>query len=146
MLPTMSGERLPVPVGARNVEVIGPQRSATRMRADLDEIRAIAAVPPARILRRFLFLWFRVYVRETKRSKTQRVNVRIPIPIPVLGALFPYGLSRTHALKALALAEQADEPTAAVSDYLDSVMGFELVRVDERKGDDHHELVVLGLD
>ena len=146
MLPPVSGERLPVKIGVRTVEVIAPQRSVQRMRSDLDEIRSVAAAPPMRILRRFLFLWLRVYVRETKRGKSQRVNVRIPIPVPVIGALFPFGLTRMHALKALALADGADDPTGAVSDYLDSVMGFEFVRVDERKGDDHHELVVVGLD
>jgi hypothetical protein len=72
--------------------------------------------------------------------------VRIPIPIPVIGAFFPMGLTRQKALKALALAESSDDAATAVSDYLDSVMGFEFVRVDERKGPDRHELVVVGFD
>jgi hypothetical protein len=135
-----------VPVGTRVVEVVQPGRSVERLRSEIDAVRSIAAMPPSRFLRRVLFLWFRVYVRETKRGKSQRVNVRIPIPVPIVGALFPVGLSRAHALKALALAETAAQPADAVSDYLDSVMGFEFVRVDERKGDDHHELVVVGLD
>ena len=60
--------------------------------------------------------------------------MRITIPIPVIGAFFPLGLSRQKALKALAIIEASDDPAMAVSDYLDSVMGFELVRVEERKG------------
>ena len=75
-----------------------------------------------------------------------RVHVRIPIPIPLIGVLLPLGVSRAKALKAVALAEASDDPASEVSDYLDSVMGFELVRVDERKGEDHHSLVVVGFD
>ena len=33
-----------------------------------------------------------------------------------------------------------------LDDYLDSVMGFEFVRVEERKGPDRRELVVVGFD
>ena len=91
-------------------------------------------------------MWFRVFVHEQKRGKSERVNVRIPIPIPILGVFFPAGLSRQRALKALAIAESADDPAEAVSDYLDSVMGFELVRVDESKGPEHRSLVVVGFD
>lgn len=87
-----------------------------------------------------------MFVRETKRGKVQRVTVRIPIPIPVVGALLPLGLSRTKALKAVAIAEASDDPAGELSDYLDSIMGFELVRVDERKGNDHRSLVVVGFD
>ena len=141
----MSSERLPAPVATRVVEVVRGERSVAGLRSDVDHIRAMAAPPPSRVLRRFLFMWFRVFVHETKHGKTQRVNVRIPIPIPIVGALFPYGLSRAKALSALAIAESADVPAEAVSDYLDSVMGFEFVRVDERKGD-HHQLVVVGFD
>lgn len=91
-------------------------------------------------------MWFRVFVRETKRGKVERVNVRIPIPIPVIGALMPLHLSRARALNAVALVGSADDPATEMSDYLESVMGFELVRVDERKGDDHRSLVVVGFD
>ena len=142
----VSSERLPATVASRVVEVVGRDRSVSRMREDLDQIRAIAAAPPARVLRRFVFLWFRVYVNEKKHGKVERVNVRIPIPVPLIGGLFPPNLSRAKALRALAIAESADDPASAVSDYLDSVMGFELVRVDERKSDEHRSLVVVGFD
>lgn len=142
----VSSERLPAPVAARVVEVVRPTRSVTQLNDAVDAVRSLAPIEPTRFARRFLFLWLRVFVRETKRNKVERVNVRIPIPIPVIGAFLPLRLSRTKALKAVALAEMSDEPAAEVSDYLDSVMGFEFVRVDERKGDDHRSLVVVGFD
>ena len=142
----VSSGRLPAPVATRVVEVVRPTRSVAELSQAVDAVRALAPTSPTRLLRRILFVWFRVYVRETKREKVERVNVRIPIPIPVIGALLPLGLSRMKALKAVALAEASDDPANDVSDYLDSVMGFELVRVDERKGNDHRSLVVVGFD
>lgn len=142
----MTGERLPAPIAARVVEVVQDRRSVAGLRSDVDNIRAIAAAPPTRFLRRVAFMWFRVFVHEVKHGKVERVNVRIPIPIPLVGVFLAPGLSRAKALAALALAESSDEPAQAVSDYLDSVMGFEFVRVDERKGDDNHQLVVVGFD
>lgn len=142
----VSSERLPAPVATRVVEVVRPARSVTELSHAVDAVRALAPASPSRFARRVLFVWFRVFVRETKHQKVERVNVRIPIPIPIVGALLPLGLSRAKALKAVALAESSDDPASDVSDYLDSVMGFELVRVDERKGNDHRSLVVVGFD
>jgi hypothetical protein len=146
MLAHVSSERLPATVATRVIDVTRRDRSVAELRSDVDHIRAIAAAPPSRVVRRFMFLWFRVFVSEKKHGKAERVNVRIPIPIPLIGGLFPPGLSRAKALRALAIAESADDPATAMSDYLDSVMGFELVRVDERKGEDHRSLVVVGFD
>jgi len=116
------------------------------MRDEIESIRTIAAQPASKWLRRVVFMWFRVYVHEQKHGKHERVNVRIPIPIPILGALFPLGLSRQKALKAIAVIEESDDPTQAVSEYLDSVMGFEFVRVEEHKGPDNKSLVIVGFD
>ena len=139
-------ERLPARISARDIDVVRADASVETMARDIEHVRAIAATPPSRILRRFAFMWFRVYVRETKWGKVERVNVKFPIPIPLVGVLFPAGLSRAKALKAVALAKTTEDPEAAVSDYLDSVMGFEFVRVEERKSADHHSLVVVGFD
>lgn len=143
--PVVSTEHLPAPVADRVSEVVRGDGSVAALRTDLDHIRAIAVPSPSRLLRRFAFIWFRVFVREARHRKTERVNVRIPIPIPVVGAFFAHGLTGARALTALAIAESADAPAEALSDYLDSVMGVELVRVDERTGD-HHQLVVVGFD
>ena len=146
MLRSVSSERLPAPISARVVEVVRRERGVAELRHEVESVRALASPPPSRVVRRFVFLWFRVFVHETKHGKTERVNVKIPIPIPLVGALLWPGLSRAKALKAVALAQSSDDPATAVSDYLDSVMGFELVRVDERKSSDHHSLVVVGFD
>ena len=142
----MSDERYPATIKPRAIDVVRQDRSVETMARDIENIRRLAAAPPSRVLRRFAFMWFRVFVRETKWGKTERVNVRIPIPIPIIGGLFPPGLSRAKALRALALAQQSDDPASAVSDYLDSTMGFEFVRVEERKSADRHSLVVVGFD
>ena len=142
----VSSEHLPARIGARVVEVVRPARSLSEMHREVEAVRSLAAQSPTRVARRFVFMWFRVFVHEQKRGKSERVNVRIPIPIPIIGAFLPASLSRQRALKALAIAENADVPAEAVSDYLDSVMGFELVRVDESKGPEHRSLVVVGFD
>lgn len=142
----VSSDRLPAPIASRVIEVIPRERSVAGIRAAVDDVRALAQPPATKQLRRFLFVWFRVFVLTIKGSKRERVDVRIPIPLPIVGGLFPLGLTRQKALKALALAESSDDPASAVSDYLDSVMGFEFVRVDERKGADRSELVVVGFD
>ena len=143
---TVTSDRLPATIATRVVEVVRPDRSVAALRSDVDHVRAIAAQPATRQLRRFVFMWFRVFVLDIKGSKRERVDVRIPIPIPVVGGLFPRGLTRQKALQALAIAESSDDPAAAVSDFLDSVMGFEFVRVDGHKGPDRRELVVVGFD
>lgn len=142
----VSSERLPAPIGTRVVEVTRRDRSVAGLRSDIDHIRAIAEQPASRAVRRFVFMWFRVFVLDIKGSKREKVNIRIPIPIPVIGALFPLGLTRQKALQALALAESSEDPATAVSDFLDSVMGFEFVRVEDRKGPDRREVVVVGFD
>ena len=144
--PGVSSERLPAPIATRVVEVVPRDGSMAELRSAVDNVRALAEQPPTRQLRRFVFLWFRVFVLDIKGGKRERVDVRIPIPIPVIGGLFPPGLTRQKALKALSIAGSSDDPATAVSDYLDSVMGFEFVRVEERKGPDRRELVVVGFD
>ena len=142
----VSSERLPAPIATRVVEVVSRDRSVAAMRSDVDHIRAIAEQPASRALRRFVFVWFRVFVLDIKGPKREKVNVRIPIPLPVVGALFPHRLTRQKALQTLAIAEASEDPATAVADYLDSVMGFEFVRVEDRKGPDRRELVVVGFD
>ena len=85
-------------------------------------------------------------VRSTKRGKVERVTVAIPIPIPLVGIMFPGRLNWNQALQVAAL---ADDPERAqdVGQYLESCMGLELVRVEQDHPErQHHELVVVGLD
>lgn len=120
-----------------------PRRS---LMAQAQEVRAATAVPAGKRLRRLIFMWLRIYVFEVKYGKAQRVNVAIPIPIPLIGALFGGQLSLEQALKVARLSEEENDADAAGS-YLDSAMGLELVRVDQVDEDaDKRQLVVIGLD
>ena len=128
------------PVVVRDVAALAEQAQALRT--------AFARSVGTRT-RRLLWIWFRVYVRETKHDRNERVNVRIPIPIPIIGALLPGRMSGVQALNALSRADgaPAGEGATALATYVESVMGFEFVRVEE----DHPErgrrsLVVIGFD
>lgn len=137
-------------VDARPAGPLAPPRDAAALAVQAQTLRAAFGRPPATRLRRLLWIWFRVYVRETKRGRQERVNVRIPIPIPLLGALLPARMSGAEALKALALAEDdAGGPggAAQLASYVESWMGFEFVRVEENHPErDQRSLVVVGFD
>lgn len=128
---------------------IAAPRDAAALALQAQSLRVAFARPPATRLRRLLWLWFRVFVRETKRGRVERVNVRIPIPIPLVGALLPGRMSGVQALKALGVADAAPDAAASaeLATYVDSVMGFEFVRVEEHHPErDHTSLVVVGFD
>lgn len=115
------------------------------------ELREIFVRPPSTQMRRLFFLWFRVWVRETKKGKVDRVNVRIPIPIPLIGLLFPRRMSQKQAFDALEAARrdarEGADPMSTLGSYADSAMAFELVRVHEEHPErDHYEQVVIGFD
>ena len=119
-------------------------RNAGTLQTEVEQMRQSTGTPLATSLRRLLFVWFRVYVRTSKRGKEERVNVGIPIPIPVVGALLRQHLDFAQALKVVGLAHQ--DPQAA-GQYLESCMALELVRVETGNAErDKQELVVVGLD
>ena len=106
------------------------QTKTAPIRIDLAESRALeprrpmSRVAPSTV-RRLLFCWLRIYVCEEKAGqKASVVNVRLPIPLPLVATLFGDQLSRERG---------RDE------------MGLELIRVEEEKGS-KRELVVIGLD
>jgi hypothetical protein len=114
--------------------------------AQAQEVRAATAVPAGKRLRRLIFMWLRIYVFEVKYGKTQRVNIAIPIPIPLLGALFGGQMPLERALKVAQMAEDTDEADLAAG-YLESTMGLEMIRVDQVDDDKQkQQLVVIGLD
>ncbi len=142
-------QRQPVPFvrdNSRTVETYRDEPASTRvinLGDQVKELQNLSTIPMGTSLRRLLFVWFRVYVLETKRGKQERVNVRIPLPIPIIGVMFARQLSFQKAAQIAAQARRGED----VSDLLDSTMGFELIRVE----DDHAErnkstLVVIGLD
>ncbi len=106
------------------------QAKPAPIRIDLAEARALEARrPPSHAapstVRRLLFCWLRIYVCEEKAGrKASVVNLRLPIPLPLVATLFGDHLGRERG---------RDE------------MGLELIRVEEEKGS-KRELVVIGLD
>lgn len=130
----------------RSTASVVPAAGAGALLAQVEQVRASTESTPAKTFRRLLFFWFRVYVRSTKRGKAERVNVAIPIPIPLVGLLFPGRLSWNQALQ---IASMANDPQTVpeIGQYLESCMGLELVRVEQDHPErQHHELVVVGLD
>ena len=124
-------------------------RDVAALAAQAHALRTTFARPVATRARRLLWFWFRVHVRETKNGRQERVNVRIPIPIPIIGALLPLRMSAVQALRALALADAAPsgDAAAALATYVESVRGFEFVRVEEDQPDrGRRSLVVIGFD
>ena len=96
------------------------------------------------LLRRALFLWLRIYAYEWKAGeKTGAVDVRIPIPVPLIGAFFRQRLSWSQAFRFI---EQSRRPEGIPpSRFLDSCMAVELLRINESKRD-KEGLVVIGFD
>ena len=130
----------------RGGATVAPPTAAGALLAHVEQVRSATAATPAKTFRRLLFFWFRVYVRSNKRGKAERVNVAIPIPIPLLGLLFPGKLSWNQALQVATLADDP-ETLPEIGTYLESCMGLELVRVEQDNPDrEHYELVVVGLD
>jgi hypothetical protein len=142
-------QRQPIPYArdnARTIEIVQDMPRTERIIHIADEakqLQEISQVPVARSLRRLLFVWFRVYVRETKYGKSQKVNVSIPLPIPLLGATFARQLSLQKAAKIAAQARSGQD----LDELLESEMGFEFVRVHEEQPErGKSQLVVVGLD
>jgi hypothetical protein len=134
-----------VPIDQRR-EVVTAGERAPAIAGDVRALQDMTATGVSRFARRVVFLWFRVFVLEHKDGrKDQRVDVRIPISLPLVGMLFPRSIGWRQALSAIAAAREAREPSAALRDYLGSVMSFELVRVEEEKPG-KRQLVVIGFD
>ena len=68
-----------------------PKASSSELMVQVDTVRSMAKAAPVKIGRRALFSWLRIFVHHPGNG--ERVNLRIPIPIPLVGLLLP-GLSR----------------------------------------------------
>lgn len=142
-------QRQPVPYGRstpREIEIVhegAPRDAVVRLGDDVREIQTLSETPVLRVLRRFVFVWLRIYVHETNRGKVEKVNISIPLPIPLLGATFARRLSFERAARMAARARRGED----VSDSIQSSMGLELIRVDDDQPDHgKRSLVVIGLD
>jgi hypothetical protein len=116
--------------------------------AQVRTVRALSTVRPGTTARRALFMWLRIFVDERKpNGKQERVNVRIPIPLPLLGLLLPWRMSGSQAMKLLADAYAAGDPLPALQRGLDGYLAFEFVRVEETNpATGKTQLVVIGLE
>jgi hypothetical protein len=144
-------ERLPVPYKestVRAVEIVNdapPMRSLAVVQAQIKQIQDVTATRPTSLLRRLVFVWLRIYVDETKRGQTTKVNLAIPLPIPLIGALLKRHLTWNQAAQVVDLAQDDAANYQAIESLIESCMGLELIRVEEEKT--HKKTtVVMGLD
>ena len=108
------------------------------------QVRDGSRQPYGTFLRRVLFFWLRVYVCEVyTNGKSKAVNVRIPIPLPLIGAFFQSKLSWSQAFQFIERGRRAQG--IPPERFLESCMALEFVRVYEDK-EEKEELVVVGLD
>ena len=94
--------------------------------------------------RRVLFFWFRIDKYENRSiEKSSVLDLRIPIPVPLVGALFRPGLSWSQAFRFI---EQSRRPQGVPPErYLESCMPLEFLRLyEDRNGKE--ELLVIGFD
>ncbi len=143
-------QRQPIPYRqphARPIEIVESASRSDRIidiATDAKQVQELSTVTPLRTLRRLIFIWLRVYVNETKHGKSQKVNVAIPLPIPLIGAAFARQLSFQKAAR---LANQARRGEINLDEALESTMGLEIVRVQEEQPErGKSQLVVVGLD
>ena len=120
-------------------EVWQPKASSNEMLMQVDTVRAMAKAAPVKIGRRALFSWLRIFVHNP--GDGERVNLRIPIPIPLVGLLLPSQPPMNQALRLRNMMVESDDPAKTLETYLDSLMAVEFIRVE-----DDGELVIIGLD
>lgn len=95
-------------------------------------------VPQSTSFRRLLWFWVCIYVRDGD----DRVNIRLPIPIPGIGALFPQKMRVNRVLMLYEMMQKSTGPVHTMREFVESTMAVEFIRVEE--SDD--ELVVIGID
>ena len=116
-----------------------PKASSSELMVQVDTVRSMAKAAPVKIGRRALFSWLRIFVHNP--GEGERVNLRIPIPIPLVGLLLPSQPPMNQALRLRNMMVESDDPAKTLETYLDSLMAVEFIRVQ-----DDDELVIIGLD
>ena len=137
---------VPANSSQRDAVVLDAPQTAVTLMAQAEQVQRATAAPWSKVVRRWLFVWLRIYVHETKRGKETHVNLAIPIPLPFIGMAFRHHLTWDQAYMAARMAQEPDG-ASAVGRYLESCMALEMIRVEEEDADrDKRELVVIGLD
>lgn len=107
------------------------------------DVQETSQQPQSTFWRRVLFIWFRLYKYEAVRGKSSTLNLRIPIPLPLVGALFQQKLSWSQAFQFI---EQSRRPEGIPPErFLESCMPLEFLRLYEGKNG-KEELLVIGFD
>lgn len=122
----------------------------TGLATDVERIQSLLARPGSTRTRRLLWMWFRIFVRERRPGgNVETVNIRIPVPIPLIGAFLPAKASPERAARVayeISLAEDREAALAVLDASLASTMAFEFVRVQSKSDRKGEELVVIGFD
>jgi hypothetical protein len=109
-----------------------PPRSPAELDAQVQQVRSLTTVTPTTVVRRGLFMWLRIFVLEEKASgKRSRVNMRIPIPLPLIGLLLPWRMSSRQALAVLNQMYESEEGAALAERTLAGHTAFEFIHVEE---------------
>ena len=116
-----------------------PDVSSKELMMQVETVQSLAKAAPVKIGRRMLFSWLRIFVHHPRDG--ERVNLRIPIPIPLVGLLLPHQPPVNQTLRLRNMMVASDNPAKTLETYLDSLMAVEFIRVE-----DDDELVIIGLD
>ncbi|MCA9944270.1 MAG: hypothetical protein KC449_12365 [Anaerolineales bacterium] len=120
-------------------DVWQPNASGGELMMQVETVQSLAKAAPVKIGRRALFSWLRIFVHNP--GDGERVNLRIPIPIPLVGLLLPHQPPVNQALRLRNMMVASNDPAKTLETYLDSLMAVEFIRVQ-----DDDELVIIGLD
>lgn len=127
-----------------------PTRTTTH-EVEVIEARPVAAARPVETgmaerpsrTRRALFMWLRILIRDGNAGS--KVDVRLPIPVPLIGLFLRKRLRGDELVRAYAEHTGNDRPTRAelreLRDKLEAAAGFEFVRIQ-----DGNDLVVIRLE
>jgi len=88
-------------------ELIKQQNSSGALPSILNISTALSSRPiysPATVMRRGIFVWLKIFVHDYKKNEV--VNLKIPLPIPLIGLLFRRTMSSKHALKLAGILKQ----------------------------------------
>lgn len=120
-------------------EMWQPDATGNELMTQVETVQSLAKAAPAKIGRRALFSWIRIFVHHP--GDGERVNLRIPLPIPLVGLLLPQQPPVNQALRLRNMMAESDDPAKTLETYMDSMMAVEFIRVQ-----DDDELVIIGLD
>lgn len=117
----------------------------TGLRQQIEAVQQICEQAETTVWRRALFLWLRIYQFEKVPGRKAKIlDLRIPIPLPVLGIFFRRTLTWDQALRVVKAQRSGPEQDVA-EPYLGSCMAVEFLRIEEEK-EHKQELLVIGID